>query len=956
MAAFPARASLDFVRHGIAAIAGLLPAEITLTVDGSPVDLSIPVGSFSPEKNLSVQVPQISVNILTTASTPTVLARVPRSYRVFELRQKYYTEQDLKKRNVSFGAIRFVFMGTILDDESYIGHLGIVNGAFLNCVILSQGCVRLRFTALDGSQPIVEAPSAKGITLAQLADCLSSDPTAIDFEVDAKRLARSTMIDSYMWDPSVPINVVPREFELPLRFEGEILKFPILATATILDVKTAVTARLPKLTNFMITFRRSLRLDSARILDFNPELDPCEIARIPDHTARFKFTHKADVIALELLTSTTISQALKQLALKLGVAEGAIDVSVDGKPCAGGDVLDPNLKYVVECHKLLSLAVLLYSDCGRSPLEPVTVTFDALSNPTVDALLQKLTPSVGSAGFDLMYAKRPLVPTEFLTTIPEAAVLWCVYLTAEGASDVKFVDQAGTTISLSVEPDLTVLGLKSELLRRFKRTKALPRTLLLSFWDQFLSDALKFADFKLPNNCVIQVRENPNACEVVVSGFGIGPSPVRYRASDADRVSDLETFLANEENLTGFRIRCAGDGSTLLHDLAELEVIPLANELRFVRNGVETLIQLEPDSCLADARDSLRASLSLPPGDEIVFDVDEFAPIDRLAQPVSYRIKSATSKRAVPFSYDGRTVNLNVNPQSTLAEVSAEVAAAFALGKSPLAFVIDDDFLEDDARICDVGDSSAVIEVRIRGAMMRTRTAAPSRPKAPQEAPPRIPANLGGAQPQLGPPGKPAAPGGKATPAAGNFVRVWLGPATTRMKYEPGMVVGDLTDQIRDWKSISDDSEIRFEYVTELGDPVELDEDESLGGYDWTEGDLNVVVGEPDDGLSMSMNELMMTCRLPSSQLTRIPYNFVQVGSNKKFQLGLRADATVLVAREQVGKKLDADPDDVILTLGGRPLLDHWVLNRLKIGEKVIAVEVEDRRELLMTTAMLRKT
>jgi hypothetical protein len=82
-------------------------------------------------------------------------------------------------------------------------------------------------------------------------------------------------------------------------------------------------------------------------------------------------------------------------------------------------------------------------------------------------------------------------------------------------------------------------------------------------------------------------------------------------------------------------------------------------------------------------------------------------------------------------------------------------------------------------------------------------------------------------------------------------------------------------------------------------------------------------------------------------------YNFVvPQRHNEEFQLELPAGATVLIARQAVARQCGVQYDDIGLVFLGKIMKDEFILERMRIGDKVITVSVNDKRTVILKTRL----
>jgi hypothetical protein len=103
----------------------------------------------------------------------------------------------------------------------------------------------------------------------------------------------------------------------------------------------------------------------------------------------------------------------------------------------------------------------------------------------------------------------------------------------------------------------------------------------------------------------------------------------------------------------------------------------------------------------------------------------------------------------------------------------------------------------------------------------------------------------------------------------------------------------------------------------------------------------------PLEEVGVMVSTLRPTAKPPKA------FNFVvPQRKNEEFQIELLAGATVLDARKAVAQRCGVQYDDIGLLFLGKLLKDEFILERMRIGEKVITVTVNDKRTVILKTRL----
>jgi hypothetical protein len=111
----------------------------------------------------------------------------------------------------------------------------------------------------------------------------------------------------------------------------------------------------------------------------------------------------------------------------------------------------------------------------------------------------------------------------------------------------------------------------------------------------------------------------------------------------------------------------------------------------------------------------------------------------------------------------------------------------------------------------------------------------------------------------------------------------------------------------------------------------------------------------PSDEVAVSpLEEVGVTVSM-MKPVARPPQKFnfiVPQRAGETYQIELPAGATVLHARQAVARKCGVQYDDIGLVFLGKVLKDEFILERMRIGEKVITVSVNDQRTVILKTRL----
>jgi hypothetical protein len=840
--------------------------------------------------------------------------------------------------------------GKPLDDETFIGQLGIWQEQIIKCRVRPTPICRLYFSDLAGNRQIVDVAESASTTFEELAPMFHSAPIAVAFWGTDGEIKWTTRASTVQCHPAFPIELRLRPVVVKLALTAEAERNVVIdPNATVGDIVAQIRRQFPG-SLISVYFGDVLLRDDQVLLEVNPSLASpfkVDIRDKPPALLECLFSCRNTTTPLTFTFNTAVADKARRLwAREKGVPAQSLCIYRKSRLVQNAERLKTYGHYeVVMMTKVRTVAMSL----NPLPTERFTrklrqeFAFESDKYRTAQQLetflaeiLKLATVSLFRVGHD-----RPVPPTTLSEMLSD---LWITFDVAR-AVKIGYLfsvrDKPKQKKQVEVKANQKVIDVKLSLLRQLNDFQRLPRVLSFWFWGCELEDHDIFLGYGIPAGSKIVV-DSKEKHEIKLKDFE--DKEDLYLFWEGDSIDDLEMAFSRRHKIAeGTAGIFDGDVKVPGHrDLSEFEdcvltARPVRREFTFLFCKEPVSILLPMDATANDAKEQIAKDEDVSV-DQITLRCLGTTILNRFARLDPRQDIQVRMRKTVYFTYQNEQVPLLIDPHWPFEKVVHMLAAAVNIEASALEIRFDGAVVDRKMSVRDCG-LSPHLEVR--------RKARRSNADEPQQR---------------------RRPTVSVSPSCGLMLlphpslmefRVTLAtetiPRNGKVLLEPTATIRDLERAC--WSKYGlnpDDCEIVVRH-----DATQVDErirrETPLTTID---SDHSLVMIKSRDGMMLSGREsLFMTftqrSRMPDLE---IQFKVPQTGTN--FALLFNQQDTVKEAKRRVSQQIELDDRRfcISLLLGTRMLVDSHLLIRLGIGNQTITVDIKNRHPLQtldLSTALL---